>query len=74
MTTTGAYSAVPAADISQMKETAPVTDACLLNRFQLACAMAAMRMRAMAVGFSGRLLPVMALAGTASRALEVSVP
>jgi hypothetical protein len=46
-----------------MKETAPVTDACLLNRFQLACATAATRIRAIAVGLTRRLLPGLAHGG-----------
>ncbi len=61
------------ADISQTKEAAPDTDACLLKRFQLACAMAATKIRRRAVAFRER-LQVRALTGTTDRALEVSVP
>jgi len=48
---TGAYSTVAAADMSQTYRAAPVSAACLLNRFQLAWATAATRMRARAVAF-----------------------
>ena len=51
--TTGAYSAVAASDMSQTKEEAPATEACLLNRFQVAWATAATRMRARAVALTG---------------------
>src|ERR1035437_2373004 len=71
--TTGRYTTVATVDISQTKLAAPVTDACLLNRFQLACAMAATKIRARAVAFTER-LQVRALAGTTVGALEVSVP
>ena len=53
MSTTGAYSAVAVSDISQTNEDAPVTEACLLNRFQVACATAATRIRASAVALTG---------------------
>jgi hypothetical protein len=64
---------VAAADISQTKLAAPAADACLVNRFQLACAIAAMKIRMRAVAFRER-LQVRARAGTTDRALEVSVP
>ena len=54
-TTTGAYSTVAARDISQTNEVAPAAEACLLNRFQVACATAATRMRVRAVALTGRL-------------------
>ena len=49
--TTGAYSTAAAADMSQTKRAAPATDACLLSRFQLACATAATPISARAVAF-----------------------
>jgi hypothetical protein len=51
--TTGAYSAVAARDMSQTNEDAPATEACLVNRFQVAWASAATRMRARAVALTG---------------------
>src|SRR4029077_5957464 len=45
-----------AADMSQTKQAVPASDACLLNRFQLAWATAATRIRGRAVAFSQRLL------------------
>ena len=51
--TTGAYSPVAASDMSQTKEEAPAAAACLLNRFQVAWARAATRMRARAVALTG---------------------
>src|ERR1017187_1689340 len=53
--TTGRYATVATADISQTKLADPAADACLLNRFQLACAMAATKIRARAVAFTERL-------------------
>ena len=53
--TTGAYSTVAASDISQTNEDAPAAEACLLNRFQVAWATAATRIRARAVALTGRL-------------------
>ena len=47
--TTGAYSPVAVRDISHTNDEAPAAEACLLNRFQVACARAAARMRARAV-------------------------
>ena len=79
-TATGAYSTAPAVKNSQMKHTAPAAAACLLNRFQLACAMAATRISTIAVGLTGRLLLGQALVGRGrpqgipDRALEVSLP
>ena len=70
---TGRYTTMATADISQTKQAAPASDACLVNRFQLACAMAATRIRMRAAAFRER-LQVRALAGTTDRALEVSVP
>ena len=49
--TTGRYATVATLDISQTKQAAPDADACLLNRFQLACAMAATKIKARAVAF-----------------------
>jgi hypothetical protein len=71
--TTGRYATVATADISHTKLAGPAADACLLNRFQLACAMAATKIRVRALAFRER-LQVRALAGTTVRALEVSVP
>ena len=71
--TTGRYTTVATLDISQTKQAAPAADACLLNRFQLACATAATKIKARAVAFRER-LQVRALTGTTDRALEVSVP
>ena len=51
--TTGAYSTVAVRDISQTNEDAPAAEACLLNRFQVAWATAATRMRARAVALTG---------------------
>ena len=51
--TTGAYSPVAASDISQTNEDAPAAEACLLSRFQVAWASAAMRIRARAVALTG---------------------
>ena len=70
----GAYRTAPAVKNSQTKHTAPAEAACLLNRFQLACAMAAIRIRVIAEGLTGRLLRGQALAGMPDRALEVSLP
>ena len=53
--TTGAYSPVAVSDMSQTKDEAPAAEACLLNRFQVAWATAATRMRATAVALTGRL-------------------
>ena len=50
--TTGAYSPVATSDISQTNEDAPAAEACLLNRFQVAWASAATRMRARAVALT----------------------
>src|SRR5512146_548214 len=52
MAITGMYSRVAAVAASQMKEIAPVCAACLLNRFQLACATAAIRMSVIAVALT----------------------
>src|ERR1700693_3232162 len=78
--TTGGYSTVAVRDISQTNEDAPAAEACLLNRFQVAWAAAATRMRATAVALTGRLQG--RAPGTADgarghgelRALEVSIP
>ena len=84
MTATGAYSTAAAVKNSQTKHTAPAAAACLLNRFQLACAMAATRISTIAVGLTVRLLLGQALGGPAvvgqaaagkpDRALEASLP
>src|SRR5579875_2696844 len=55
---TGAYAAAPTVKNSQTKHTAPAEAACLLNMFQQAWATAATRIRAIAVGLTGRLLRV----------------
>src|SRR5512135_3716186 len=53
ISTTGAYAAEAASAISQTNEDAPATEACLLNRFQVACATAATRIKARAVALTG---------------------
>src|SRR5438067_9558699 len=76
---TGAYRTAPAVKKSQTKHTAPAAAACLLNRFQLACAMAAMRVRTIAVGLTGAApagsgLTAQSAGGMPDRALEAFLP
>ncbi len=53
MTTMGAYRLLAEAASSQTKQAAPVLAACLLNKFQVACATAASKTRARAAVLTG---------------------